>query len=125
MIMLSELLRFEVTDEKQNGAKLTDLAVPLLEADYPNVTQLVFSNQEDQTFRLDWSAVKALDSKHRKIIVEDLAAAEECEPDEIKGDVLLRRDVLDAMILDLLNRRATRANDLQLELEENELRLRA
>ena len=35
MIMLSYLLRFQVTDAKQNSAKLTDLSVALLDADYP------------------------------------------------------------------------------------------
>jgi magnesium transporter len=126
MLMLSYLLRFEVTDEKQNSAKLTDLSVALLDADYPNVTQMLFLTSENKSMRLDWSAVKAIDPKRRKILVEDLNAAAECVPDEIKGDVLLKHDVLDALILDLLNRRTTRANDLLLEEQENfGLRLRA
>ncbi len=126
MIMLSELLRFSVSDEKQNGTRLTDLAVALLEADYPSVTRLFFLNPDQKIMRLDWSAVEALDFKKRKIVVEDLNAAEECSPEEIKGEVLLRHDVLDALILDLLNRRTTRASDLLLEAgENNQLCLRA
>jgi CBS domain-containing protein len=124
--MLSELLRFSVSDEKQNGARLTDLAVALLDADYPEVTRLFFLNGEDKIMQLEWGAVKALDFKKRQIIVRDLDAAEECPPEEIKDEVLLRHDILDALILDLLNRRTTRASDLQLEAgENNQLCLRA
>lgn len=124
MIMLSELLRFRVSDEKQNSARLTDLSVTLLDADYPTVTQLFFRNHENKIMRLEWSEVRAIDSRRRLIIITNLDAAVECTPDEIRGEVLLRHDVLDALILDLLNRRTTRANDLLLDVEENELRVR-
>ncbi len=40
-------------------------------------------------------------------------------------EVLLGDDVLDALVLDLQNRRATRANDLWLEQEKTQLVLRA
>src|SRR5688572_16929687 len=126
MIMLSELLRFEISDEKRNGARLNDLAVALLDADYPEVTRLFFWNEDEKVMGLAWSAVQALDFKKRKIIVRDLDKAEEYLPEEIKGEVLLRHDILDALILDLLNRRTTRASDLLLETgENNQLRLRA
>lgn len=124
MIMLSELLRFRVRDEKQNSARLTDLSVALLDADYPTVTQLFFQDTDKKIMRLDWGEVRAIDSRRRLIMVTDLGAASECAADEIKGEVLLRHDVMDALILDLLNRRTTRANDLLLDLEENELRVR-
>jgi magnesium transporter len=125
MIMLSELLRFRVRDEKQNSARLTDLSVALLDADYPFVTRLFFEDSDTKTKRLDWSEVRAIDSRRRLIIVTDLGAASECAADERDGEVLLRRDVMDALILDLQNRRTTRANDLSLDLEENELRVRS
>ena len=125
MIMLSELLRFRVSDEKQKSARLTDLSVALLEADYPTVTQLFFRNDEYRTMRLDWGEVRAIDSRRRLIMVTDLDAADVCADDEVRGEVLLRHDVLDALILDLLNRRTTRANDLLLDVEENELRVRS
>ena len=118
MIMLSYLLRFEVSDEKRNGARLTDLAVALLDADYPCVTALFFRTRENKIRRLDWSAVKNIDPKQRKITVENIDDAQECVPDEIRDEVLLRHDILDALILDLLNRRTTRANDLLLSEED-------
>jgi CBS domain-containing protein len=125
MIMLSYLLRFAVTDEKQNRARLTDLSVALLDADHPNVTQLFFLSPDNKIMRLDWSAVKTIDPRRRRIVVEDLEAGVECMSEEIKGEVLLAHDVLDALILDLLNRRTTRANDLLLEETGDGLRLRA
>ena len=126
MIMLSELLRFRVSDEKQNSARLDDLSVELLDVDYPTVTRLFFQDTDNKIMRLDWSEVRAIDSRRRLIIVTDLDLATECAADESDGgEVLLRHDVLDALILDLLNRRTTRANDLLLDLEENELRVRS
>ncbi len=125
MIMLSELLRFLVRDEKQNSAPLNDLSVALLDADYPTVTRLFFQNGDTKIRRLDWGEVRAIDSRRRLILVTDLDAAAECAADEIRGEVFLRRDVLDALILDLQNRRTTRANDLSLDVEENELRVRS
>jgi CBS domain-containing protein len=116
--MLSYLLRFEVTDGKQNGARLTDLAVALLDADYPCVTALFFRTRENKILRLDWSAVKDIDPRRKKITVESLDEAQECAPVGIRDEVLLRHDVLDALILDLLNRRTTRANDLLLSEED-------
>lgn len=124
MIMLSELLRFRVSDENQNSARLTDLSVALLDADYPVVTQLFFQDTDNKTMRLDWGEVRAIDSRRQLIMVTDFGAANECAADETSSEVLLRHDVMDALILDLLNRRTTRANDLLLDLEENELCVR-
>lgn len=66
---------------------------------------------------IDWRACQ--------IRVTDLAAGQVAPPESLKQEVRLRQDILDALILDLQNRRATRANDLWLEEENGRLFVRA
>lgn len=125
MVMFSKLRRFELADERGRRARLVDLAVALLEADYPPVTRLVFQNEKRERKFLKWDEVRAIDWKASRIKVADLEQSESLTTGKLKQDVLLGRDVLDALVLDLQNRRATRANDLQLEEEDGTLSLRA
>lgn len=122
MVMLSDLLRWEITDARGTREQLTDLALSVLEVDYPLVSGLLFRSKNDLKI-LDWTGVKNFDSSKRAIGVEDLSAAKDFPEDA--NDVLLRRDVLDALIIDLEHRRTTRANDLRLVEEDGELRLRS
>jgi CBS domain-containing protein len=118
-IMLSTLSRYEVTGEDGRCAKLSDLSVSLDE-DYPIVKSLSVW-KDGQNLALDWSNVKSLDHGAKKILV-----GEKCEtrpathaPDE----VLLQDEVMDALVIDLTDRRAMRANDLRLDEEDGVLRL--
>ncbi|MGB9178021.1 MAG: CBS domain-containing protein [Pyrinomonadaceae bacterium] len=123
--MLSKLRRFRLVDDKQRQAKLSDLAVELLEGDYPPVTHLFFYNQKNQLMSLSWEEVQSMDTSACEIKIRDFDAAQEVSPDALEKCVLLHDDILDALILDLQNRRSTRANDLQLEEEDGRLLLRA
>lgn len=121
MVMLSELLHFRVTDASGDSTKLIDLTIGQLDTDYPLVTHLLYRQNQRGEYVLPWKMVKEIDRAHRQILVEGYGEAKDV--DTLRQAVRLRRDVLDALILDLQNRRATRANDLWLE-EEGELRLR-
>lgn len=124
MVMLSELLRYRVIDVKGEQTKLVDLVISQLDTDYPPVTDLIYrSPTQKEEFVLPWKSVKAIDWKSRQIKVENHGQAKDI--DTLGQAVRLGRDVLDALILDLQNRRATRANDLWLEQEDHELRLTA
>src|SRR5947209_8480517 len=125
MLMLSELRRFRVGDERGARARLDDLAVALLDGDYPPVTLLLYTGDDKRQRSLKWESVSAVSHEDKEIRVEDLGAGEPVAPDSFKDEVLLARDVLDALVLDLQNRRATRANDLALEEEGGKLVLRA
>jgi CBS domain-containing protein len=125
MVMLSHLRRFRVADGGGHRAKLEDLAVALLEGEYPPITYLFFYDEKKQLSRLSWDAVEGVDWRAREIKVKDLGAAREVSGDTAHEDVLLGRDILDALVLDLKNRRATRANDLELEEDSGGLRLRS
>ncbi len=123
--MLSKLRRFHLVDEGGRKAKLVDLAVALLEGEYPPVTKLIFHNAERQRAVLAWDRVQSIDWPARRIKVFNLEEGRAATTSSLKREVSLGRDILDALILDLQNRRATRANDLQLEEEEGRLVLRA
>ena len=124
MVMLSELFRFEVTDAKGDCAKLADLSVALLDGDYPPVNNLFYQTGE-KFMKLSWETVETIDLKNRKIKVYDLAAAEEVSSEAKNNYVLLQHEILDALLLDLENRRPIRANDLMLEETSGRLELRA
>ena len=131
MLMFSKLRRFQVEDSQGRRARLVDLAVALLAEDHPPVTHLHFRDKSDggKVKTLPWEAIESIDWRARRIRVPDLSAGKplpdgETKPVEGNTDVLLHRDILDALVLDLQNRRATRANDLALRLEEGGSRLR-
>lgn len=75
---------------------------------------------------LSWDRLESIDWRARRFHVADLGA--DAVPVDATATasegVLLRRDILDALMLDLQNRRATRANDLALKLDEHGKRLR-
>jgi CBS domain-containing protein len=125
MVMLSTLCRFEVVDEEGRRARLADLAVALLDGDYPPVTRLLFYSEKGEQVSLAWDDVQEIDWKARRFKVGSLDKGEKLSSGKLRHEVLLGRDVLDALVLDLQNRRATRANDLQLEEEDGTLQLRA
>lgn len=124
MLMLSELEHFQVTDENGSRARLVDLAAPLLDGDYPIVNNLFF-RLDKKIMRLPWEAVKTIDRKAKQINVSNFDVAEEVSLKPHKDYVLLKYEILDALLLDLQNRRAIRANDLQLEDDNGQLCLKA
>jgi magnesium transporter len=121
--MLSEFLRFALLDEHGRPAHLVDLAVDLA-GDYPPVTQLVLQQHRHNPQRLPWDTVAALDWHAHTIRVTDLDAATPAPPEAFKDTVLLKRDVLDALVLDLESRHAALANDLWLRESDGQLALR-
>lgn len=123
MVMLSELLRFRVSDTQGENGKLIDLVLGSLDTDYPLVTHLIFRPRRGEESILPWTAVQEVDLRNRQLKVSQERQTKDA--DTLEQEVRLQRDVLDALILDLQNRRATRANDLWLEEEEGQLRLTA
>lgn len=123
MVMLSELLRFQVIDGSGDSTKLTDLVIGQLDTDYPVVTHLLFREKQGGEGLLPWDQVTGIDQIHHHIKVGNFTDAKNI--DTLGQAVRLHRDVLDALILDLQNRRATRADDLWLEEKSGNLRLSA
>lgn len=117
MEMFTKLLTFDVVDQDGRHVKLVDLCVSLLEDDYPPVTHLVIFF-EDEIAHLDWAEVSAV--KQGTIEVKDLRHRSSIDH---RSDVRLKRDILDALILDLADRRTTRVCDLILENDDGCLRI--
>ena len=124
MLMLSELERFEIVDEKKARARFADFAVPLLDTDYP-IVKYLFLRTDNALLRLPWQSVRSIDRHEKCINVSTFAEAEEFPLEPQKEYVLIKYEILDALLLDLQNRRAIRANDLQLEEDNGELCLKA
>lgn len=125
MAMLSKLWYFRLLEDGGGRHALADIAVALLRSDYPAVTHFLYRNSEGQQMMLPWHAVKGIDWRHGQINVSSFDSAQSVTEESLQRVVLLRRDVLDALLLDLHNRRVTRANDLWLEEEKDKLVLKA
>jgi hypothetical protein len=123
MVMLSQLLRFDVVDRQGRTARLGDMALAVLDADYPAVTEIHYV-VDQQPRRLSWEKVQQI-GPGKRLMVSDLHSSGIPGEEPPARQVLLKRDILDALIIDLLNRRTTRANDLELEEEDGVLRLKA
>jgi hypothetical protein len=123
MVMLSELLHFRVADAHGGTATLADLAISQLDTDYPLVTHLIYRQNGHTEGILGWDTVKSIDHLNRQINVENYKQISDM--DTFGQAVRLQQDVLDALILDLHNRRVTRANDLWLDEKDKQLRLSA
>lgn len=124
MVPLSNLLRFDVVDERRGRARLRDLGTSLLTSDYPPVTHLLFRNDAKDLVILPWDAVRAIHEAAKTIEVADMKAAQPVATGTPEKEVWLARDILDSLVIDLYHRRATRANDLWLEVEAGQLELR-
>ena len=125
MVMLSQLLRCQLVDPKGEHAALLDLSVDLLNGDYPPVTHLYFLDPKKQRRSLPATALQTVDWRNCQINVSGFQDSVRESADSVQQRVLLKADVLDALILDLQNRRTTRANDLLLEEANAQLILRA
>ena len=124
-VMLSQLVRYKLIDAQGEQAAPLDFSVELLEGDYPPVAGVFFLDSKRAKHYLPWTAVESLDLKAREIKVSSFADAVPVSDESIADIVLLRAGIQDALILDLENRRATRANDLILKLEGDQLLLQA
>jgi CBS domain-containing protein len=123
--MLSELRQFKVVDRRSPPGRLTDLAVDLATGDYPLVTRVLFRTDRGQPVALPWDAVRTVEWRLRRLVVADVGAARAAPPEALQRTVLLRRDILDALVLDIAARQTMRANDLWLKETEDGLWLRA
>ena len=120
MVMFTQLLRFDVEDRKGNRAPVADMCIELLEDDYPPVTHVLFRQNEDLR-EVCWDRVSAIDLRRKVIQIDDLSTSEAGDDD---SHLLLQRDLMDALVLDLLARQTTRVSDLWLVEEDGALRLK-
>ena len=122
---MSELRRLRLVDGQRRAARLVDLVVDLSAGDYPPVTRVLFRDARGRQMALPWEAVIDTSWRLARLRVTDLATARAAPPESLARSVLLVRDIMDALVLDVVERHAMRANDLWLRLEGGRLWLRA
>lgn len=120
MVMLTQILRYDISDRTGRSARVADLCIDLLEDDYPPVTHLLFDHG-GKLCQEELRNVAEFDWENKRIVMKDLDHCDE-QAEEDKH-VLLVRDIMDALVLDLLGRRTTRVGDLRLLEEDGVLRL--
>jgi magnesium transporter len=125
MATLSRLRDFKLIDGRQRHAQLLDLVVGLLDHEHPPVTSILYRKEGKEDRLMSWRNVSEIDWHERVIRVTDLDEGSKATAELLQKEVLLARDILDALVLDLEARRATRANDLWLEERDGELSLTA
>ena len=120
MVMLTQILRYDISDRSGRTARVADLRIDLLEDDYPPVTHVLFRH-DGKLRQEEWRKVSDFDWTNGRISILDIESSE--VHDEEDKHVLLARDIMDALVLDLLGRRTTRVADLRLLEEEGVLRI--
>jgi CBS domain-containing protein len=117
MVMLSDFLRYTLTDESSSTAHLADVVLDLAAGDYAPVTCLLL---KDHT-TLRWTQVQRIQWRERRIQVLDVHAGDRASAESLTRAVLGARDIMDALIVDVGRRHALRANDLWLREAQGRL----
>jgi magnesium transporter len=125
MIMLSQLLRFRVVDGQGRRARLVDASLGGLDADYPRVDKLLIRAGRRTKCWLPWTAITEFDRQGQRLQVEDLRAAKEVRDGQRPEGVWLKRDVRDAIIINLRHRHVTVVNDVLLSDKTGQPQVRA
>jgi CBS domain-containing protein len=111
MVMLSDLVRRAVIDRDGRRARLVDVGVDLARADRPPVVRLVVQNGNAGRV----VPIEQVVGFGDPIQVTDLSESTPSTEELLAEGDLLRRDVLDMLVLDLDRQRTVRVNDLWLE----------
>jgi hypothetical protein len=111
MVMLSEFLRFQLVDRQRHRGHPRDVAIDVSAGDYPPVTRLIYRGPSRLPTELPWSEV-SVDWHRRRLTVPDLISGRAAPAAALARTVLARRDVLDALVVDVASRQTARANDL-------------
>lgn len=121
-MMLSRVLRLDLVDGR--GARLHDLVVDPRAGDYPPVTHLLVRHGPNDLRLIPWDSVQRLNTGTGRMILAP-GAVTAAPANGLDEATLLRRDVLDAVIIDLEARRTLLANDLWLDERDGRLHLAA
>lgn len=111
MLRLSELRRWPVVDGSGRRTPWVDLAIDLAAGDYPPIRSLILPGESGERVALPWPQANVADGT---ISVPALADTQPLDDEALARMVLVRRDLMDALLLDVAGQRAVRANDLWL-----------
>ncbi|HEU5433696.1 MAG TPA: CBS domain-containing protein, partial [Thermomicrobiales bacterium] len=122
-LMLTEAVRFEVVDGAGGRRKIGDLVIDIGGGPTPPITHVVLAGKGQDRPTLRWRAVVRIDRAASEFVVAPgaLDAAGAAKLPETA--ILLRQELLDALVIDIRERRVTRANDLVLDVADRSLAL--
>jgi hypothetical protein len=121
LLSFSLLRHINVVDAHGQRAPLRDLALNL-QCDYPAVTGLVVGNSAAVITPADGLR---LSESGRELYIHEVVSAPVSSPARDEHEVLLVRDVLDSLVIDLQQRGPARTNDIFLERDEAGLKVKA
>jgi magnesium transporter len=112
MVMLSNFLRFQLSDERRRTGRLLDVVVDPATGDYPPVSSLLVRSRGKQPSTVAWEQVRMVDWRRRRVVVRDLDGGRAAPAEALVRTVLAKRDIMDALVVDVGRRQTLRANDL-------------
>jgi len=80
--------------------------------DYPPVSSLLVRSRGKQPSTLAWEQVRTVDWRRRRVVVRDLDGGRAAPAEALVRTVLAKRDIMDALVVDVGGRQTLRANDL-------------
>jgi hypothetical protein len=80
--------------------------------DYPPVSSLLVRSRGKQPSTLAWEQVRTVDWRRRRVVVRDLDGGRAAPAEALVRTVLAKRDIMDALVVDVGRRQTLRANDL-------------
>lgn len=110
-MLVSELLRFRVLSNTGEVFRLVDIGVDLSAGDYPPLNCLVLRTRADEVIAHPWAGT-SIQAKAKHIVINSTVSPATASGHSLERLVLLGRDIMDALVLDLDSRTAIRANDL-------------
>jgi magnesium transporter len=114
LLRLSELQRWPVCDDRGVRTRWIDLSIDLSVRDYPPIRCLLIAGPDGTPAALPWPETSL---QERTIRIPAIGDARPLDDEELAQLVLLRRDLLDALLLDMAGQRAVRANDVWLRYD--------
>jgi hypothetical protein len=105
-MMLTELARYAVLAAGRRG-KIADLVVELGGGPFPPITHILATGLSGKPSVIPWSSVSWIDRKGRTLLLAAGAVDGKRRDALPETAVWLRRDVLDALIVDVRERRVT------------------
>ena len=119
---LTRLLNYPLKVDGLTGWHAHDFVIGQPSDDYPPIRYVLWYNADHVLMRAPFT-LEAL-AQPGKLSLAEQPAREEVNENWLNHAVLLRRDILDGLVLDLQKRSPALANDLWLEQEQDELVLK-
>ncbi len=126
MALLSALVRARLVDVAGSEAHVLDLVVDLASGDYSTISHVLYRRDASQCLTPALDVIDVRGRPARPVVhIPDLSSGEPVSDDALDTLVLAKRDILDSLVIDTMNRHVMRANDLWIEEVDGRLAIQA